>query len=111
MENIDLRLRLIEDRITNKEFLETKKIAGEVPFYIFDYLPEYELKVRKFTKNLVEKIKNYYGITVIKLNLLELYLELLDEKDITEDVLRREQEIGSEELGDILINIDRKSVV
>jgi hypothetical protein len=31
----------------------------------------------------VEKIKNYYGITVTKLNLLELYLELLEEKDIT----------------------------
>ena len=105
MENIDLRLRLIEDRITNKEFLESKRIAGEVPFYIFDYLPEYELKVRKFTKALVEKIKAYYGISVIKLNLFELYLELLDEKDIKEDVLKREEEIGSEELGDILINI------
>mgnify|MGYP000952057345 FL=1 len=66
MENIDLRLRLIEDRITNKEFLESKRIAGEVPFYIFDYLPEYELKVRKFTKILVEKIKAYYGISVKK---------------------------------------------
>lgn len=105
MENIDLRLRLIEDRITNKEFLESKRIAGEVPFYIFDYLPEHELKVRKFTKTLVEKIKAYYGISVIKLNLFELYLELLDEKDIKEDVLKREEEIGSEELGDILINI------
>ncbi len=105
MENIDLRLRLIEDRITNKEFLESKRIAGEVPFYIFDYLPEYELKVRKFTKSLVEKIRNYYGISVIKLNLFELYLELLEDKDIKEDVLNREREIGSEELGDILINI------
>lgn len=105
MENIDIRLCLIEDRITNKEFLESKRIAGEVPFYIFDYPPEYEIKVRKFTKGLVDKIRNYYGISVIKLNLLELYLEILEDKDIKDDVMKREEEIGSEELGDILINI------
>ena len=63
MENIDIRLRLIEERITNKEFLQSKKIAGEVPFYIFDYPPEYELKVRKYAKTLTEKIKKYYGIS------------------------------------------------
>ena len=105
MENIDIRLRLIEERITNKEFLQSKKIAGEVPFYIFDYPPEYELKVRKYAKTLTEKIKKYYGISVIRLNLLELYMEILEDKDIKEDVLNREREIGSEELGDILINI------
>ncbi len=105
MENIDVRLRLIEERITNKEFLQSKRIAGEVPFYIFDYPPEYELKVRKYSKNLVEKIKSYYGISVIKLNLLEIYMEILEDKDIKNDVLEREREIGSEELGDILINI------
>lgn len=105
MRNIDLRLRLIEERITNKEFLESKRIAGEVPFYIFDYSPEHELDVRKYTKILIKKLHDYYGISSIKLNLLELYLEILDEKDIKEAVLEREAEIGSEELGDILINI------
>jgi|GEM_PF-38901 len=105
MENIDIRLRLIEDRITNKEFLESKKIAGEVPFYIFDYSPEYELRVRKFSDYLLNKLSTYYGISVIKLNIFQLYLELLEEKDIKDDVLEREREVGSEELGDILINI------
>ena len=87
MENIDIRLRLIEERITNKEFLQSKKIAGEVPFYIFDYPPEYELKVRKYAKTLTEKIKKYYGISVIRLNLLELYMEILEDKDKKEDGL------------------------
>lgn len=105
MRNIDLRLRLIEERITNKEFLESKRIAGEVPFYIFDYSPEYELDVRKYSKILMNKLQHYYGISAIKLNLLEIYLEILDEKEIKDAVLQREEEIGSEELGDILINI------
>jgi len=105
MNIIDIRLKLIEDRITNKDFLESKKIAGEVPFYIFDYSPEYELRVRKFAKELTKKIENYYGIKVIKLNLLELYLEILKEKDILNDVIEREKEVGSEALGNILINI------
>ncbi len=105
MEIIDIRLKLIEDRITNPEFLKSKRIAGEVPFYIFDYSPEYELKVRKFTKELTKRVKEYYGINVIKLNLFELYMEILEDKDILDDVIEREKEIGSEELGDIMINI------
>lgn len=105
MEKIDIRLKLIEDRITNKEFLESKRIAGEVPFYIFDYPSEDELKVRKFTNELMNKIINYYGIEVIKLNIYELYLEILKDKDILEVAIERETEVGSEELGDILINI------
>lgn len=105
MEIIDIRLKLIEDRITNPEFLKSKRIAGEVPFYIFDYSPEYELKVRKFTKELTKRVKEYYGINVIKLNLFELYMEILEDKDILNDVIEREKEIGSEELGDIMINI------
>ena len=78
MEIIDIRLKLIEDRITNPEFLKSKRIAGEVPFYIFDYSPEYELKVRKFTKELTKRVKEYYGINVIKLNLFELYTRYRD---------------------------------
>ena len=74
MELIDIRLKLIEDRITNKEFLKAKRIAGEVPFYIFDYSPNYELKVRDNTEELLKKLKEYYKIKVERFNLYKLYM-------------------------------------
>lgn len=103
MELIDIRLKLIEDRITNKEFLKAKRIAGEVPFYIFDYSPNYELKVRDNVEDLLKKLKEYYKIKVERFNLYELYIEIMNNRDIVESAIEREEEIGSEKLGDILI--------
>lgn len=55
-DKLTLRLNEILPRITSPNFLSGSGIGNEIPFYIFDYLPEDELRVRDHVRFLVNKI-------------------------------------------------------
>ena len=44
--DIDKKIHKIESKIKEPSFLENKGLSNEVGYYIFDYDPKYELKVR-----------------------------------------------------------------
>ncbi len=48
MSDLNERLNKILPRITSDEFLSGSGIGNEIAFYIFDYAPEDELKVRDY---------------------------------------------------------------
>ena len=55
--NIDEKISKIEPKIKEPSFLENKGLSNEVGYYIFDYNPKYELKVR----DEVLRLKNKYS--------------------------------------------------
>ena len=62
--DIDEKLILIEQKIKEPSFLENKGLSNEVGYYIFDYDPKYELKVREEVsriKNRINKSTNHKG--------------------------------------------------
>ena len=56
--SIDEKLSRIESIIKQPSFLENRGLSNEVGYYIFDYDPEYEMKVREEIKHLKEKINS-----------------------------------------------------
>ena len=45
------RFKELIKKIKSDEFYNNRGLANEVPFYIFDYNPKYELEIRDFVKN------------------------------------------------------------
>ena len=53
---LDERLNQILPKITTDEFLSGSGIGNEIAFYIFDYPPEDELRVRAQIRTLLDHI-------------------------------------------------------
>ena len=51
------RLNRILARITSSEFLSGSGIGNEIAFYIFDYAPEHELRVREHIDFLIAQFR------------------------------------------------------
>lgn len=75
---IEDRLNQIQEIILSEQFLKSQNLGGEVSFYIFDYEPEDELKVREYVDVLENSIhKNFKNIQVININLLHVLVDYL----------------------------------
>lgn len=91
------RLELLKDKVMEDDFLKGKGLGNEVPFWIFDYPTEKELVVRQTIDKLLERLDNQ-GIPIIKIDLYELCLNILDNKVGLDRIISLESEKGSNEL-------------
>lgn len=81
MQNIEDRLAAIEEKITDKSFLENKGLGNEVGYYIFDYSPKDELYVRNHIAYLKGKMsKSSLGIKIMEFDLYNIVMEGLKER-------------------------------
>ena len=98
-ETLNERLNKILPRVISDGFLSGSGIGNEVAFYIFDYLPEDELKVRDYLRTLVEHIpKQKHGLRVKHLNLFDLLLEYLNGRNLLDKAIQVQREKGDEAL-------------
>ena len=74
--NIDDKISKIESIIKNPSFLENKGLSNEVGYYIFDYDPQYEMKVRQEIARIENKINSNenYGFNVAIFDLYEIII-------------------------------------
>ena len=72
--NIDEKIGKIEQKIKEPSFLENKGLSNEVGYYIFDYDPKYELKVREEVSRLTNKYTNdsSYPFSIVEFDLYEI---------------------------------------
>ena len=85
--NIDEKLSKIEPKIKEPSFLENKGLSNEVGYYIFDYDPKYELKVREEVSRIKNKINNSsYAFTIKEFDLYEIIIDILNERGYLEKV-------------------------
>ena len=93
--NIDEKLSKIELKIKKPSFLENKGLSNEVGYYIFDYDPEYELKVREEVLRIKNKINNSsYAFSIVEFDLYEIIIDILNDKGYLEEVFIFEEEDG-----------------
>lgn len=101
MNNLEAKLDKIKPIIEDSNFRLNHAQGGELNFYIFDYEPQQELKIREYVANL---IKSYsYENSIIKpieLDLFELTLEILNtekikDKSVLEEVQALEARSGT----------------
>ncbi|OON94627.1 MAG: cytoplasmic protein [Candidatus Epulonipiscioides saccharophilum] len=94
MENIDERLELIKNRISDKDFLSNKGLSNEVGFHFFCYDPKHEMRIRNYIKNLKYDEK----IHIIEYDLYRIFLDILESKRVLKNVASVEEKKGKEYL-------------
>ena len=89
------RLNQILPKLTSDGFLKTRGIGNEIAFYIFDYEPEDELRVRDHIQFLVAHLpKNRPGMRVAHINLFDFLIHYLKQRNLLEKSFRLQRENG-----------------
>lgn len=93
------RLNKILPRIISDDFLKGRGIGNEIAFYIFDYPPEDELRVREHIHFLLDHIrKQRPGLRVKHINLFDFILDYLKSRNLLEKTLKMQREKGNDTL-------------
>jgi hypothetical protein len=93
------RLNQILPRITSDAFLSGSGIGNEIAFYIFDYPPEDELRIRDYLRTLLEHIpKQKYGLRVKHIDLFDFVIAYLKSRNLLDKAMQMQREKGDEAL-------------
>lgn len=93
------RLNKIPEKIISGDFLKGQGLGNEISFWIFDYPPEQELKVREFLDFLNEMLSTKHGqIKVANINLLTGLVEYLGDRNLTEKAITMQKTKGDDAL-------------
>lgn len=99
MSDLNERLNKILPRITSDEFLSGSGIGNEIAFYIFDYAPEDELKVRDYLRTMLEHIpKQKPDLRVKHIDLFTFVLDYLKSRNLLDKAIQMQKEKGDEAL-------------
>ncbi len=89
------RLNKILDRVTSDEFLHSRGLGNEIPFYAFDYPPENELTVRRHIDFLCKQIpKKRPGMRQVHINLFDLIIAYLKKRGVYDKTLEMQRNRG-----------------
>ena len=105
--DIDKKIHKIESKIKEPSFLENKGLSNEVGYYIFDYYPKYELKVRDEVSRLKNKysLESNYSFSIVEFDLYEIIIEILKDKGYLEKVFKFEEKKGIKFTTKAIINL------
>ena len=93
------RLNKIRTRIIENDFLSGSGIGNEIAFYIFDYPPEDELRVRDYLRTLLDHIpKQKHGLRVKHIDLFDFVRDYLKSRKLLDKAIQMQQEKGDEAL-------------
>lgn len=93
------RLNQILPRITSDEFLAADGVGNEIPYFIFEYPAEEELRVRQHIGFLLEHIpKRKPGLRVVHINLFDFIIDHLRDRNKLDKAIEMEKTKGQERL-------------
>lgn len=93
------RLNQILPTVISDEFLSGSGIGNEIAFYIFDYPPEHELRVREHIHFLLDHIpKQKPGIRLQHINLFDFIVDYLHSRKLLDKALDMQRQKGDEAL-------------
>jgi len=92
------RLNQILPKISSDEFLNSKGLGNEIGFWIFDYPPEREMEMRDFlTRTVLSSLnKSQPPIHAGAINLFDLVIQLLQERQLLDKAIDMQQTKGDE---------------
>ena len=91
------RLQKIIDKIKTEKFIQGRGLGNEISYYIFDYDPKEELAVRKYVQYIKKELNKVdSNRKVIEFDLYKIFIELLKEEDIFEQIISLEETDGKE---------------
>ncbi|MFW2171850.1 DUF1788 domain-containing protein, partial [Acinetobacter baumannii] len=94
-QTIHERLNQIPERILSTEFLTGQGLGNEIGFWIFDYAPEDELKVREYLHFLDGMLeKKHSQLKVVNINLLQAVVDYLAERNFIDKAIQMQKAKG-----------------
>ena len=87
--------------ISSEHFLKMQGLGNEVPFFICPFRPEESNEMLRLEDQLTKQLQKN-GINILAINLYDLSIELLKEREIFDQILEMEQEIDKEQLKELL---------
>lgn len=95
MRNVDERLNEALERLTSDDFLSGKGLGNEIAFYVFDYSPEDEPRVRERVPSLVASAAlRRPDVRVRHVDLLRLTADYLSQRGLLEKALQLQRSKG-----------------
>ncbi|MCP4577325.1 MAG: DUF1788 domain-containing protein [Deltaproteobacteria bacterium] len=100
------RLNEILPKVTSTEFLGGKGLGNEIAFYIFDYPPEAEIRIRDHIRFLMAHIpKRRPGLKVRHINLFNLVIDHLENRNLLEKSIQMQKSKGDAALQKALAGV------
>ncbi|MCY4587727.1 MAG: DUF1788 domain-containing protein [Bryobacterales bacterium] len=93
------RLNQVLPKLTSDDFLNARGIGNEIAFYIFDYAPRDELRIREHIRFLVDHLPmNRPELRVTHVNLFDFLIHYLRERNLLEKSFLLQRENGDDAL-------------
>ena len=95
------RLQHLFSVVSGQRFLNKQGLGNEVPFFICPYWPEEAVEMERLQRQLVNRLEQA-GIRILSINLYDLAVDILKERDIWEQVLELEPTVSKDQLKELL---------
>ena len=95
------RLQHLFSVVSGQRFLNKQGLGNEVPFFICPYRPEEAVEMERLQRQLVNRLEQA-GIRILSINLYDLAVDILKERDIWEQVLELEPTVSKDQLKELL---------
>jgi len=87
--------------ISGQRFLKKQGLGNEVPFFICPFKPEESVDMERLCHQLVNRLEQT-GVRILQINLYDLSIEILKERDIWNQVLEIEASVSKGQLKELL---------
>ncbi len=87
--------------ISGSRFLNKQGLGNEVPFFICPYEPEKAVEMERLQRQLVNRLEQS-GVRVLEVNLYDLSVEILKDREIWEQIVELEGSVTKDELKELL---------
>ncbi|SOD73482.1 uncharacterized protein DUF1788 [Jatrophihabitans sp. GAS493] len=87
--------------LSGRRFLEMEGLGNEVPFFIYPYPPEDALTVAAAKKRIKNRLAGA-GVTIFEINLYDLSVELLQERNVWDRVSAAEPGLDKDDFREML---------
>lgn len=99
--SVQERFQHLFDVISGQRFLSKQGLNNEVPFFICPFKPQDALEMERLRHKLVNRLAQS-GVRVLEINLYDLSVVLLKERDIWDQILEVEKTVSKDELKELL---------
>ena len=95
------RFQHLFDVVSGQRFLNKQGLGNEVPFFICPFKPEEAVDMGRIQRQLVNRLEQA-GVRILEINLYDLSIELLKEREIWGQVIDMEESVSKEQLKELL---------
>lgn len=95
------RLQHLFAVISGHRFLNMQGLGNEVPFFICPFRPEESVEMERLQRQLINRLEQA-GVQILEINLYDLSIEILKERDIWEQIVDMESSVSKEQLKELL---------